>query len=172
MGFPALKQHHQLPEVRMKDRISAGYIKIWQLIVNPAKILTVSHNLLHLLPCHALKLAAALSRKNVAVLTALVTFICYMPLKRKIIHPILHSAGTKCLLPAYCLSPAPHAVPACFFSFSFHPKMFNNAILMHSFLHSPDWMFLYFSNPSSLLHVNNNNPFPTAKVRTFLLHSY
>jgi len=139
----------------MKDRISAGYIKIWQLIVNPAKILTVSHNLLHLLPCHALKLAAALSRKNVAVLTALVTFICYMPLKRKIIHPILHSAGTKCLLPAYCLSPAPHAVPhadgfssglspaphavpACFFSFSFHPKMFNNAILMHSFLHSPD----------------------------------
>ena len=110
-----------------------------------------------------------------------------------IFHYILHSAGTKCLLPAYCLSPAPHAVPhaagfssglspaphavphavpACFFSFSFHPKMFNNAILIHSFLHSPDWMFLYFSNPSSLLHVNNNNPFPTAKVRTFLLHSY
>ena len=85
----AFQQNHQFPEIGMKDRIAAGDIEIRNSVVYFAEVLTVRHDLLHLLPGHALQLLAAFSGKNIAVFAALVTFICDMPLKRKITsHPI------------------------------------------------------------------------------------
>jgi hypothetical protein len=85
-----LKKYQQFPKKRMKDRVAAGNIEIRQSVIDLAEVLAVGDNILHLLPCHALKLAASLSGKNIAMLTALVTFIRDMPLKCKIpAHPIL-----------------------------------------------------------------------------------
>ena len=85
----AFQQDHQFPEIGMKDRIAAGDIEIRNSVVYLAEILAVRHDLLHLLPGHALQLLTAFPGKNIAVLAALVTFICNMPLKRKITsHPV------------------------------------------------------------------------------------
>ena len=64
-------------------------IEIRNPVVYLAEVLAVRHDLLHLLPGHALQLLTAFPGKNIAVLAALVTFICDMPLKRKITsHPV------------------------------------------------------------------------------------
>ena len=85
----AFQQNHEFPEIRMKDRIATGNIEIRNSVVYLAEVLAVRHDLLHLLPGHALQLLAAFPGKNIAVLAALVTFICDMPLKRKITsHPV------------------------------------------------------------------------------------
>jgi hypothetical protein len=114
-NIPALKQHHQFPEIRMEDRVAAGNVEIGHSVIDLTKIFTISNHLLHLLPGHALKLLASLSRENIAVLAALVTFICDMPLKSKILaHPILSFflrliAFSACTMPY--LSDAPQALP-------------------------------------------------------------
>ena len=85
----AFQQDHQFPEIGMKDRIAAGDIEIRNSVVYLAEVLAVRHDLLHLLPGHALQFLTAFPGKNIAVLAALVTFICNMPLKRKITsHPV------------------------------------------------------------------------------------
>jgi hypothetical protein len=73
----------------MEDRVATSYVKIRYPVIYNTEILTVCHNLLHLLPSHAGKALTALPRENITVLAALVTFVRNMPLKRKILaHPI------------------------------------------------------------------------------------
>ena len=84
------------------------------------------------------------------MLASLITFICNMPLKRKILthpiqllpnlfylsdapHAVPHAVGFSA-----GLSAAPHAVPhAALVSAFFHPKRFDNAILL-----PPDILFV------------------------------
>jgi hypothetical protein len=81
-------------------------------MINLTEIFTVRHHILHLFPGHAPKFLTAFSRKNIAVLAALVAFICNMPLKSEVLtHPIL-SFFPRCFTcaPSY-LSDAPQALP-------------------------------------------------------------
>ena len=84
-----MKQLQQPPEIRMQDGISAGQIKIGQPSVHLAEIEAVIERVLHLLPGHGIQLAAGITGEDIAVLAALVAFICYVPLKGKVLFHVV-----------------------------------------------------------------------------------
>ncbi len=88
-NFMCLEKLQQPPEILMQDRIASGQIKIRQPSVNLAEVEAVIEGILHLFPGHTVRLPAWISGENVAVLAALVAFICDMPLEREILFHIV-----------------------------------------------------------------------------------
>ena len=68
----------------MQDRITAGNIEIRCSAIYFAEIMAVIEGVLHLLPVHGKQAGMIPCRVDIAMLASLITFICYMPLKRKI----------------------------------------------------------------------------------------
>ena len=78
-------ESQQLPKIGMQDGIAAGDVEVGQPIIHLAEIQAVIESVPHLLPCHGVQMFTGVFGKNVAVLATLVTFICNVPLKRKIL---------------------------------------------------------------------------------------
>ena len=73
----------------MQDRIAARDIKIRQTAVYLAEVKTVVIGIPHLIPIHGVRVPAAVLRKYVAVLAALIAFVSDMPLEGKIFFHIV-----------------------------------------------------------------------------------
>ena len=84
-----MKQLQQTPEIRMEDRVSAGQIKIRKSAIYLTEVKTVVEGFLHLFPCHAVQFPAGITGEDIAVLAALVAFICYVPLKGKVLFHVI-----------------------------------------------------------------------------------
>ena len=80
----AFQQVHQPPKIRMKDGVTSGNIKIRKTVIYLTEILAVRHHFLHLLPRHGVQFLTVVFRKDITMLTSLITVICDMPLKSKI----------------------------------------------------------------------------------------
>ena len=90
-----VKQFQQPPEVRVQNGIAAGQIEIRKSAVYLTEIETIKECVLHLLPGHAVELAAGIAGENIAMLAPLIAFIRDVPLKRKnLFHVVtLHFYG-------------------------------------------------------------------------------
>ena len=84
------QQFQQLPEIRVKDRVAPGDIKIGKPIVNLAEIQAVLESFPDLIPVHKIRLSAVVFRKNIAVFTALIALVCNMPLEGKILFHFVY----------------------------------------------------------------------------------
>lgn len=80
-----MKQFQKPPKIRVQNRISSGYIEIWQTVIYLAKINAIIKSVLHLLPIHRIYIFSVISRKNITVLAPLITFVCNVPLKSEIL---------------------------------------------------------------------------------------
>ena len=83
--MPFLQKFHQFPEIRVEDRVTAGNIEIGEPSEGPAEFFHIIYHLLHSFPGHAVQLLAGIFCKNIAMLAALVTGFCDMPLKGEIL---------------------------------------------------------------------------------------
>ncbi len=84
-----MEKLQQPPEIRMEDGVAAGQIKIRETSIHLTEIKAVIERVLHLLPGHGIQLAAGITGKDIAMLTALVAFIRDMPLEGKeLLHQI------------------------------------------------------------------------------------
>lgn len=78
-----VEEGQQSPEIRMKDGVSSGDVKIRGPAIYLAEIKTVIKGRLHLVPGHGLQAAVIACGKDIAVLASLVTLVSDVPLKGK-----------------------------------------------------------------------------------------
>ena len=78
-----VQQLGEAPEVRVQDGVAAGDVEVRLATEAVAQLLGLVHDLRHLLPGHAIEPRAVAIGENVAVLAALVAFVCDVPLDGK-----------------------------------------------------------------------------------------
>lgn len=111
----------------MQNRIASSQIKVGKAVVHLTEIQAVVKCLLYLFPRHRIQFFTVVLRKNIAVLTPLITFVCDMPLKRKycLIIPLLF------LIPLYLDRFLPEP---CFYTPAYSTagaSLINNMIFSH-----------------------------------------
>ena len=81
-----LKQLHEVPEPAVQDGVAPGNVKVRQPVGLLAHVEAIFEYMFHFTPGHLLQLKMVVFRKNIAMLAALVTAVCYVPLKGEIFH--------------------------------------------------------------------------------------
>jgi len=80
-----LHKGKQLPEIRVKNRIASGNVKVRDSAIHLTKIKAVIKSFQHLFPIHRSRFFASIFREYITMLATLVTVIGDMPPKRKIL---------------------------------------------------------------------------------------